>query len=96
MPRNDGGSWDVRLRRWRLREQPQPQILRDVGVLIFVHQDELEAALILPQNIRMLAEDPDVLQQEIAEIGGVEDLQPLLIAGIELAALAIAEHRGFA
>ena len=44
----------------------------------------------------MLAEQPDVLQQQIAEIGGVEDFQPLLIARVELAALAIAEHRGFA
>ena len=44
----------------------------------------------------MLAEQADVLQQQIAEIGGVEDFQPLLIAGVELAALAVAEHRGFA
>ena len=44
----------------------------------------------------MLAKQPDVLQQKIAEIGGVEDLQPFLVAGVELAALAVAEHRGFA
>ena len=44
----------------------------------------------------MLAEQPDVFQQQVAEIGGVEDLQPLLIARIELAALAVAEHRGLA
>ncbi len=44
----------------------------------------------------MFAEQPDVLQQKIAEIGGVEDLQPFLIGRVELAALAVAEHGGFA
>ena len=44
----------------------------------------------------MLAKQPDVLQQQIAEIGGVQNLQPLLVAGVELAALAVAEHRGLA
>src|SRR3984885_7722421 len=87
----DSGAW-----RRRLREQPQPEILRDVGVLVLVDQDELEAALILPQHVRVLAEQTDVFQQEIAEIGGVEDLQPLLIARIELAALAVGEYRGVA
>ena len=84
-----------RLRR-RLRQQPQPQILRDVGVLIFVHQDEFEAVLVLPEHVGMFAKQPDVLQQQIAEIGGIEDLQPFLITRIELAALAVAEYRGFA
>ena len=69
----------ARLRRLRLRQQPQPQILRHVGVLIFVHQDELEALLVLPQHVRVLPEQPDVLQQQVAEVGGVERLQPLLI-----------------
>ena len=62
-----------------LRQQPQPEILRHVGVLVFVDQDEAEARLILAQHFRLLAEQADVLQQEIAEIGGVEDFQPLLI-----------------
>ena len=44
----------------------------------------------------MFAKQPDVFQQEIAEIGGVENLQPLLIGRIELAATAVAEHGGFA
>jgi len=50
----------------------------------------------LPEHVGVLAEQPDVLQQQIAEIGGVENLQPLLVAGVELAALAIAKDRGFA
>ena len=36
-----------RSRRVALRQQPQPQILRDVGVLVLVDQDVLEAALIV-------------------------------------------------
>ena len=68
--------------------------MRDVGVLILVDQDELEAALVLPEHVRILAEQPDVLEQKIAEIGGIEDLQPLLIARIELAALAVGKGSG--
>ena len=36
------------------------------------------------------------LQQQVAEVGGVERLQPLLIGGVELLALAVGEARGFA
>ncbi len=80
----------------RLRQQPQPEILRHVGVLIFVDQDVFEALLILPQHAGMLAEQADVLQQQVAEVGGVQSLQPLLIGDVELLALAVAEARGFA
>ncbi len=79
-----------------LRQQPQPEILRDVGVLIFVDQDVSEARLVLPQHVGLLAEQPDVLEQQIAEVGGVEDLQPLLIGLVELQPLAVGERRGFA
>ncbi len=79
-----------------LRQQPQPQILRDVGVLIFVDQDEFEAALILAEHVGVLAEQPDAFEQEIAEVGGVEDFQPLLKGLVELEPLAVGEHRGFA
>ena len=50
-----------------LRQQPQPEILRHVGVLILIDQDEFEAALILPQHVELLAEQPDALKQQIAE-----------------------------
>ena len=56
----------------------------------------LKRLLVLPQHIGVLAEQADVLQQQVAEIGGVEDLQPLLIARVELAALAVGEDGGFA
>ena len=35
-----------------LREQAQPQILRDVGVLVLVDEDVLEALLVGPQHVR--------------------------------------------
>jgi len=70
--------------------------LRYVGVLIFVDQDEFVAGLILPQHVGLFAEQPDALQQQIAEVGGVEDFQPLLKRLVELEALAVGEHGGFA
>ena len=82
---------------WRpLRQQPQPQILRHVGVLVFVDQNEFEAPLILPQHFGLLAEQPDAFEQEIAEVGGVEDFQPLLKRLVEFQPLAVGEHGGFA
>ena len=78
-----------------LRQQAQPEILRDVGVLIFVHQHVLETALILFQHIGMGLKDAQRLKQQIAEIAGVHHFQALLISGIELAALAV-KFLGFA
>src|SRR5690606_6031775 len=34
-------------------QQPQPQILGDVGVLVFVHQDEAESAVVFGQDVRV-------------------------------------------
>src|ERR1700754_2409501 len=82
------------LLRQALRQQPQPEILRDVRILILVDQDEFEPLLILPQHLGMAAEQADAFEQEIAEVGGVERLQPLLISCVELLALAAAEARG--
>ena len=42
-----------------LREQPQPQVLGDVGVLVLVDQDVAEAVLVLGQHVRVLAKQPD-------------------------------------
>ncbi len=44
----------------------------------------------------MRAEQPDVLQQQIAEVGRVERLEPLLVRDVELLALAIGEGGGLA
>ena len=63
----------------RLGEQAQPEILGDVGVLVLVHQHVAEAALVLLQHVRMLAPEAQAFEQQVAEIGGVQGLQPLLI-----------------
>ena len=44
----------------------------------------------------MRAEQADRLEQEVAEIGGVERLQPRLIGGIELMPRAIGKGGRFA
>ncbi len=79
-----------------LRQQTQPEILRDVGVLIFVHQDEFETVLVLTRDFRVLAKQPDAFQQQIAEVGGVESFQPILKGLIEFLAAAFGEGRAFA
>ena len=79
-----------------LRDQPQPEILRDIGILILVHQHVAEAVLVELQNIRILAPQPQAFEQEIAEIGGVERLQALLVERIELARAPMREGAGLA
>ncbi len=37
-----------------LRQQPQPEILRHVGVLVLVDQDVAEAAVVLRQHVGMV------------------------------------------
>ena len=77
---------DVLVRR---RQQPQPQVLRDVGVLVFVHEDIAEPPLVLFQHIRMGLEDRDHVQQQIAKVAGVQIEQPPLVGRIELHPLVI-------
>ena len=79
-----------------LGEQPQPQILGGVGVLIFIDEHIAEAVLIEFQDLGIFAKEPQGFEQKIAEIGGVEGLQPLLIELIERRALAIGESRRLA
>ena len=50
----------------------------------------------MPQHVGLFAEQPDAFQQQIAEVGGVEDFQPLLKRLVELEAPAVGEHGGFA
>ena len=65
-----------------LRQEAQPQVLRDVGVLILVDQDVAEAAMIVGEYVRVLAEEAQAFEQQIAEIAGVEFLEPRLIGGV--------------
>ena len=66
-----------------LGEEPQPQILRDVGVLVFVDQDIVEASVVVGEDLGVLREQAQVVQQEVAEIDGVDGLEALLIALVE-------------
>ena len=68
----------------RLRQKPQPKVLADVGVLILVHQNVAEPALILFQHIGVFLEDHHAMQQKIAKIGGVQSAQTFLILLIKL------------
>ena len=79
-----------------LGEQPEPEILDDVGVLVLVDQDVAEAALVVGENVGVLAEEPQRLEQEIAEIDGVERLQAGLIGCVERRAAAAGEAGGLA
>jgi hypothetical protein len=79
-----------------LRDQPQPQILRAVGVLIFVDQHIAEALLIEFEHVAMRLQDRQHVQQQIAEIARIHRAQPRLILRVELARLAVREQFGFA
>ncbi len=63
-----------------LGQEPQPQILRDVGVLVLVDQDIAEAPVVVGEDLGVLGEQGQVVQQEVAEIDGVDGRQALLIA----------------
>ena len=75
----------------RGRQQPQPQILGDIGVLIFVDQDVAEATTVFLGQVRVLRQDGDVVQQQIAEIAGVQAAKARLIGGVQPLALAVGE-----
>ena len=66
-----------------LRQQPQPQILREIGVLVLVDQQIAEALLVMPEDLGVLAEQRQIVQQQIAEIGRVYGRETLLIIAIE-------------
>ncbi len=66
------------------RQQAQPQILRDVRILILVDEDIAEPLLIALQDIRMLLKYADCVQQQVAKIAGVQRNQPRLIFGVHL------------
>ena len=73
----------------RAHQRLQPLILGAVGVLIFIHHHIFETTLIICLHIGVLAEDGQHVQQQIAEIAGVQRLQALLIARIHGRAAAL-------
>ena len=72
-----------------LREQPQPEILRRVGVLILVDHDVFEALLILREHVAVRLQDDEHVEQQVAEIARVERDQPRLVLLVQLAAAAV-------
>ena len=74
-----------------LGEQAEPEILGDVGVLVFVHEDVAEPFLVLRQHLRIALEDRQVVEQQVAEIDGVEVRKPLLIGLVKRRRAAVGE-----
>ena len=71
------------------RKEAQPEILRDVGILIFVHHHIAEPALVLIQHVLMGLENRDHVQQEVAKIDGIQFQQTPLILVVEVNRFAI-------
>ncbi len=74
-----------------LGEQPQPEVLDQIGVLVLVHQDVAEAAVVIGQHIRLRAQDFRHVQQQVAEIRRVQGAQPLLVRRIQRLRPAVGE-----
>ena len=71
------------------RQEAQPEILRDVGILILVHEDIAEPALVLSEHVIVLLKDRDHMQEQIAEIDRVQLVQAGLILPVERRSLAV-------
>ncbi len=56
-----------------LGQQAQPEILRDIGVLILVHQNIAKALVIVGQYVRVFTEEPQAFQKQISKITGIEN-----------------------
>ena len=69
-----------------LGQQAQPQILGDIGVLVFVDQDVAKLPLVVGAARRLgrILEDGQAVQQQIAEVAGVQRPQTILIGAVEL------------
>ena len=75
-----------------LRQQSQPEILRDIRVLVLIDEDVAEAVLVIGEHIGVRPPDAQAMQQQVAEIAGVQRFHPGLVGGVELAPLAVGEN----
>jgi hypothetical protein len=66
-----------------LRQEPQPQILREVGVLVFVDQQIAKALLVIGEDLGVTAEQRQIMEQKIAKIDRIDGREALLIIAIE-------------
>ena len=73
----------------RLGQQPQPQVLDLVGVLVLVDHDVLETLLVLLKDLAVGPQDVQHVEQQIAEIAGVQRFQSVLIEPVEFLPLAV-------
>ena len=76
-------------------EQLQPLILDRVGVLIFVDEDVTETLAIAFEHVGMLAEDRQHVEQQVAEVAGVQSDQTRLIRPVHFLAATAAERFRF-
>ena len=67
----------------RARQRPQPQVLGDVGVLVLVDQDVAELPLVALEHVGLVQQQRQRVQEQVAEVGGVQHLQPLLVVGVD-------------
>ena len=74
-----------------LGQQPQPEVLHHVGILVLVHQDVAEAAVVVGQHVRMAAQDFRHVQQQIAEIRRIQRAQTRLVGRVEVLGVTIGE-----
>ena len=54
-----------------LREEPEPEILDLVGVLIFVDEDVFEPMVVLREHLWFCPENVEHVQQQIAEVARI-------------------------
>jgi hypothetical protein len=71
-------------------EQPQQQVLGEVGVLELVHQHVLEAGGDPRADVRLGAQEPERVQHEVAGVEGPRLGQHAVVSGIERGELLLA------
>ena len=72
-----------------LGQKAKPEVLGGVGVLVFVDEDIAEPALVLGQHVLVVAEDRQDVEQEVAEVAGVQRQEAGLVLGVEFGAAAV-------
>ena len=65
------------------RQQVDELVLHPVGVLILVHEHVLPATLVVLEDAREALEELHGLQQDVAEVEGIDVDQDLLVGGVE-------------
>ena len=66
------------------RQQPQPEVLRHIGILILVNKDVAEPSLVLVKNVFVFLENHHHVQQQIAKIDRIQFPQTGLILIVNL------------